>query len=243
MPDNTETDPTLAEQAAAVRGQIARTLADAEAKRTEASELVARAGRLRTEAQTMINATRGQELAAAEIEARARSLAAVPGLEAQAAAADAKGEAFTAERAELLERVAGLDRRAEIHRAEQEQLRGQLAAALEAGDIDAVTAANSRIAALGAVLETLGRQRKEAQGRATAAGTEATAAHGNADRIRADIRRRLNHAYPSRPEAVYDRGEAEFVAAADASAERRASEQRGAEAEQRRPAVTRIPAR
>lgn len=219
MPDHTAADPaadmtpepTLAERAAAVRERVAAVLSEAQSMVTTAGELEARAARLRRDAQTLANATLGEDRKAADLDARARSAAIAAQREAQAAEADRVAEALRAERDHLIEQIGQVEERRDQFRAEQAEAGRQLATAGRRADVDGITAARGRAASLAEVLADLGRQVAGPQARVRAIGDgqddggELAATLAAAARHRREARQAMNNAHPDRPEAVHDR--------------------------------------
>jgi hypothetical protein len=208
---DTTPEPTLAEQAAAVRGQIAATLARAQEMITTAGEMEARAVVLRRDAQGLANTTRSEDRKADELEQRARSEAVAGQLEARAAEADRKAEALSAGRDLLIALIAELGGRRDRLRAEKEQFGVQLAGARTAADIDGVTSARARIESLDEVLADVARQLAGPQARAAAIGDgedgsgELAAALSEARRHRSGARQAINAAWPDSAQAIEDR--------------------------------------
>jgi hypothetical protein len=191
----------------------------AERDRTEAETLLAGAraevARIMAEAETSAS-TLGVSAAKAErdagiFEEDARLLSAAASAQAQAVAADTRVAELEDERDRLTAVAAELGERLGRLRGERGHLAGQLAAALDAADIDAATAHRGRAGSLDGVISALAGQQAAAQARITAIGDgtvqpwpqkELYEARTAAWQHRRGLRDALNMVWPGRAEAV-----------------------------------------
>jgi hypothetical protein len=160
-------------QAQEARAQAARTTAAAEAALTEAQEEAARIVADAEEAARQAGAeAAGGQLSAGLLDARAALLDQARALSTQAEAADSRAADLTAERTRLADQADGLDARLAELAADLAGTEAALATALEGGDVDGITAARGRIAAIGEVRDRLSPDRDAARAAVAAIGSE-----------------------------------------------------------------------
>lgn len=226
-----------AETAASVREDAAQHRARATAARAEAEALLQaateQAERLVAEARTRAgqlnqDAARADH-AAGPLEERATYLHHADQLREQIPDAAQAVTLLVEEADRLAGQIDGLSARLGELGDDRESVGMQLATAAEGGDVDAVTALRTRMAALDEVVAALSRQQQTAEERLLAIGDdESGGEYARATQalagLRAQLRRAMNWLDPARPEAVQDRLLEELAVAIAGNQERIAEE-------------------
>lgn len=229
-----ETSEALAAQAAELRAAAEQARGEREAAvalaQQEAARLVAEA---QQKAAKLWNRASDADREAEKLEERASYVRRVEQLHAEIPAAERAVVDLAQEADGLREQVEALDGRLAELGAERRDTDGQLAAAAEAGDVDEVVTARTRLAAVDDVTAALQRQRAALTGRLQAIGKpdgdgELNKAAARWQRLQHEHRKFLNKLDPSRPEAQADRLMEDLQFAIEANAGRLQQEQAAA---------------
>lgn len=220
----TESSAGLRAQVQELRDQAAQLRA---AQETTFAGAQAEADRLRAEAESVLTEGRNKaarlmaeaanaERSAEPVEKRAVLLEAAEMLETAIPAAEARVVELYGEAEELGETITSLTTRLTKLGEDREEIAVELAAARQAGDVDGVVAARTRIAAVDEVVTELTSQQRAAQERVVAIGApdddrELGKAAELVVKMRTQQRQVLNELHPDRAEAQIDAALQQFA--------------------------------